>query len=1244
MLAGCCLLAASCALSAQEKKYLDHLSDFIENTSVFEWNQEEGRTYFIPEKHVSLNGDWKFFYSDVPEGIPSDFYKAGFNDKSWKSINVPSNWEMQGYGDKLFRNVHAPFKANPPYVPKDYNPTGAYRRTFTLPDSWKGDQVFLRLEKVASASFVWINGHEVGYNEGAQEPAEYNITKYLKSGKNTIAVHVLKYSDGYYMEGQDYWRLAGIFDDVWIYATPSVRLFDWYAVTDLDDTYTDAELKLQVDIKKYSDAVASGDYKIKAQLFDEKGSLVTEMESPSVKMDAVGKKSVNISKLVKNPDKWTSETPHLYNLKMALISADGRVQDKAETRIGFKETLIKGETFYLNGVPLKVNAQNSHMQDPEKGHVMTEDVIRKDFETLKKFNFNAVRTSHYPPVNKYLELADEYGLFIIDEAGVEAHATEKISSKPEYIDMYRERVRQMVLRDRNHPSILFWSAGNESGEGPNIGEVIKEGKKYDYTRYWMYGGNAFSHPAEEIIGPRYPSPMELEMRVGVCPDSSDIRPSFMDEYLSVAGNGGGALDDFWRVIYSHPRTMGGAIWDFVTTGLKEPVRQLKDMSPNNTPVNIMGNARLVKNKSGMALDLNGHDQWVEVYRQSNVEITGDQLTLTLDVFPRKLISSCGTFITKGNNQFGLQQKGKDKLDFYLYTDKKKTLTVSLPENWENNWHNLSGVYDGKTMAVYIDGRKVGEQAITGSIKNLPYPVNIGKNAEIHGQETDVYICDALIDNVGIFKAALTPTMELSPEKAALWLDFEWETNEGSFYSYGLGARTYGSIWPDRTPQPEMWQMKKSVQPISVSWLDAETGWIEVWNRNHFLKSSYYNTKWFLEADGTVIDEGILDLNVAPLSKTSVKIPFKKPEIKAGVEYRITVSSSLKEKECWADAGYEVAWDQLELPWHKDKNSEKTESISAVEMSNSESQIVITGSDFKYTFDKRSGELVSMLYKGDELLKSPLSMNVWRAPLANEQDQWNSRTARSINTKEGFGQQIAMEYYSNGIDHLSHHPMSVDAQKVDGKAVVRVREICLTSNSAMEKKDLYTWGFQSNGFENIYAYTITGDGQIVIDHQLLPQGTLPLWLPRVGVTLTLAKNLTNVEWYGRGPQENYPDRKTGYKIGVYNTTVDDMYEPYLIPQDYGLRTDNRWLKMTNDNGVGLMFTMNELFNFNAYPYSTENLTKSTYTYQLRKQDGITLNLDYATSGVGCTSRGIFDSYKAYPEAYRRTIKIIPVSKE
>ena len=666
-----------CKTTAQERDFLNHVYDYIENTSVFGLNQEEGHVPLVPYantqealirkmegsgNYLSLNGTWKFFYTETPAGTPPDFYKVGFNDSKWHNIIVPGNWEMQGFGDPLFRNVTTPFKPNPPAVPREYNPTGSYRRTFDLPEGWKGKQVFLRLEKAASASFVWINGKEAGYNEGGQEPAEYNITSLLKPGRNIIAVNIYKYSDGYYLENQDYWRLAGIFDKVWLFATPPVHIFDWFATTDLDEEYRNATLTLATYVKNYT-ASAGVNYTLKATLFNNEQTVVQTLTSQQFTTRPGSMQTIRLSGKIINPDKWSAEFPNLYSLVFELVNAVGKTEEIISGRIGFKETEIRNQVFYLNGMPVKLNGINSHMQHPDLGHTMNEETIRKDFNLLKQFNINCVRTSHYPPVNEYLYLADEYGIYIVDETGDESHATEYVSELKEWEGMYRERVQKMVLRDRNHPCVLFWSAGNESGEGNNICAVIEEGKKLDPTRYWMYGGNAFAHPCEDIIGPRYYTPFEMVTLVGMVPDSIDPRPSFMDEYLSVAGNGGGGLDDYWEMIRSYPRSMGGAIWDFVSTGIREKVKALKDSSPHQVPVHVMGRARLVEGKSGKAINLNSHDQWVEVYRDNAVEINGNELTLSLWVNPRALNSSAGTLITKGSYQFGLQQINTDSLEF-----------------------------------------------------------------------------------------------------------------------------------------------------------------------------------------------------------------------------------------------------------------------------------------------------------------------------------------------------------------------------------------------------------------------------------------------------------------------------------------------------------------------------------------------------------------------------------------------------
>ena len=1277
-----CLFAIVSA-SAQDKPFLEDLPYYLENLAVFEVGQEPGRAYHIPAQSISLNGKWRFQYFESPYDVPKDFFKPSFSVRKWPYIEVPSNWEMQGFGQAIFRNVSAPFVVtmpesllaqyrrtledpnateqqkrmasfrlggggapNPfavqmPNVPMDFNPTGAYRTTFNMPSSWKGEQVFLRFEKVASGSFVWVNGRQVGYNEGAQEPSEYNITEYVKPGSNTLAVMVVKYSDGYYLEGQDYWRLAGIFDDVTVYATPQARIFDWQVITDFGPDYKDSDLSLKVDVKGYD--INQDGYKLRATVSKD-GREVASMASQAF---AVGRESLQTVKLgqkVTAPQKWSSETPVLYDLKMELTDASGKVVDSVTKRMGFKKTEIREGVFYLNGQPLKVSAVNSHMQHPDMGHAMTADVIRKDFEILKQFNFNGVRTSHYPPVNEYLDLADEYGIFIIDETGDESHATEYVSDMPEFTEMYRERVRRMVLRDRNHACVLFWSAGNESGEGSNITEVVKTGKSLDPTRFWMYGGNAAKHPAEDIVGPRYPSPLELEMGYGL--DRQDLRPSFMDEYLSVAGNGGGAVKDYWDVIYSHPKSIGGALWDFVSVGLNQPVRALKDKSGNGVPAHIMGNARLVKAVTGKAIDLNKQDQWVQVYRADAVEISGNKLTLTLDLLPRHYNASGGYLITKGDNQFGLKQQGADKLDFYLDNGARQVLTASLPSDWEGKWHNVTATYDGENMRIFIDGSEAASKPMAGNIRNLPLSLCIGRSEEAQGQDTNVYICDALIDNVGVFADAVSPAA-LEPSKASLWLDFEEETDEGTFWTYGIGARTYGCIWPDRTPQPEMWELKKCTQPLSFTLVDADKGLVEVWNRNHFLNASYYKTSWTLTADNDIVASGTMDLDVAPLSRKVIRIPLERPNPVPGKEYRLTFNSVLAKDEIWASAGHEVSWDQFDLEGWNVPAAPKLAARGRVRLASDADSIVASGDGFEYRFDARTGALVSAKVGGRELISQPLRFNVWRAPVANELDGWNGNSAGRAETS-GYGsighrQVLASHYYSAGLDKLNLIPVSVQAREAGDDVLVEVRDLSLLGRGGMRdaQLDAYISGRSYNGFDETFSWRVFGDGTLVLDHKVHPQGQMPAWLPRIGLTLSLDKSLREVEWYGRGPQASYPDRKTGYKMGIWKSDMDQMYEPYLIPQDYGLRTDNRWVRLTDASGVGLEFSMDSPFAFNAYDCTTENLTKAVYQYQLVRGGDITLNLDYATSGVGDTARGIFGAYRVYPTAQEHTIIIRPV---
>jgi len=377
-------------------------------------------------------------------------------------------------------------------------------------------------------------------------------------------------------------------------------------------------------------------------------------------------------------------------------------------------------------------------------------------------------------------------------------------------------------------------------------------------------------------------------------------------------------------------------------------------------------------------------------------------------------------------------------------------------------------------------------------------------------------------------------------------------------------------------------------------------------------------------------------------KIEVQIPFEKPVIEAGKEYFLTISSTLTHDELWAKAGHEVAWEQMKLDWYKTpEKTHETANVSAPQIIEDSVKVIIKGVDFTYTFDKQLGQLKSMIYAGKELLKHGLGLNIWRAPLANEQDGWNVSWL-GVNSYPGWkdqnGWQIVSQFYSAGFDKISTLPTSFNVSDRDGHVQLEIRTRSLIGERVMEQKDQYTSGLKSDGFENIYRYRIDYNGQITLNHMVIPNGKMPMWLPRIGIDMVLDSALNAVKWYGRGPQENYPDRKSGYKIGVYNTTVEAMYEPYLLPEDFGLRTDNRFVEMTDEKGVGLRFTSDRLFNFNAYNFTTDNLSKAKYTYQLQPLDGITFNFDYATSGVGCTARSIFNQYRVEPQQFEQQIVI------
>ncbi len=1222
-----------------------------ENPTVFERNQELPHTTLMPfdkldqalahhlkssPNHSSLNGTWKFHWAENTEQAPAKFFQKGYNRVDWDEIKVPSNWQMVGFGYPLFRNIGLPFEEDPPGVPDEFNPVGSYYRNFNIPATWTDKQVFLHFEGVHSASYVWINGKEVGYNQGGMEPAEYNITRYLRSGENSIAVKVLRYSDGAYMEDQDTWRLSGIYRDVYLMATPGVHIRDYYITTDLDKDYKNATLSVEAEVKNYTKQNING-YSLRVQLYNDSGQPVPEGEG-LISAGQINKNSAStLSGLfqITDPGKWSAEYPNLYTLVMELLDESNQVVEILSSRVGFREVEVKNQAIYINGAPIKFSGVNSHMLHPETGHTMDVKTMKKDLFLMKQFNINCVRTSHYPPNVEYLDLADELGIYVVDETGDEAHDYQFISHLPEWREQYLDRMKKMVYRDRNHPSVVIWSAGNESGPGDNLCAIMEEGKRIDPSRpAWMYGGNDDRDPktnpikCEDIVGPRYLQPFQLEQLFA---KSNDPRPSFMDEYIAVTGNSLGGLDEYWDLIYKYPRLTGGAIWDWISPGITQPVITTPDNSPGNIKCVLMNRAHLTEGESGKALYLSGHDDWLEVSRDPALDISGQSITLSFWIRP-EAYNGHAYFLTKGNYQYGIVQSGKEFLEFYIHTGKRVSLKGRLPDDWTYKWHHVAGIYDGKRLELFVDGKIIGTKACQGNIVNGPYRLNIGKSTEIRDSHRG-YLCHATIDRVRIFDHPV-PLIELQADAAdlmpssLLWLDFTTTRNEGTFYSIGIPGRTYGLIWPDRRIQPELWQLKKSPQPVEMKAIDLERGEIEFFNRHHFRNLEELDATWLVTANGQLMEEGVLNLEIAPREKQVVAVPYKIPEVDSGVVYHLLIRFSTANDMPWASKGHEVAWEQFELPFFQTPPC-GSEDFPPVTVTEDEHHITIKGENFNYSIGKESGILESIIFDGRELLVQGPRFNVWRAPLANDLDTWGTGRTDIGQTREGMGLEIANGWRSIGLDRLVHEVDQIRTSNDSGRAEVFV-EMSAHSNN-------YTTGFKLH-----YHYTVSGNGEVKLSTRVLSQGLMTHWLPKIGLQLELPGMYRHIEWFGRGPFETYPDRKTGAKIGRYKTTVEEDFVPYIIPQDYGNKTDVHWVSLTDDSGNGLYVRGDDTFNTSAQKYTTDNMARAYYPFQLKEEDVVTLNLDHKVSGVGGTAITLLNSYRVLPGDYSFTFYIRPIS--
>ncbi|ADB62765.1 glycoside hydrolase family 2 sugar binding protein (plasmid) [Haloterrigena turkmenica DSM 5511] len=1064
---------------------------------------------FAESEYVRLlNGEWRFAFHESPSELPDSYDDLAADD--WGSIDVPGVWQTQGHGQRIYANNSITWQHYDPGQEGDLtpgedgtvdvpgvdddgiDPVGTYRRTFSVPRDWDGRQTFLHFEAVKQAFFVWIDDEYVGFRTGSMTAAEFDVTDHVEAGGDyEVTVQVYRWSDSEALETIDMFRYAGIFRNVYLFATPTVHLRDFYARTDLDDDYEDGRLRIDAEIANYGDAPA-GKYTVRAHLYETdrtkpgrgpprgkgkenaeakgnrkkngrgpgdnppRGRKVTTVEATAT-VDEDGA-VVTLEADVDDPAKWSAEHPNLYQLALELVDARGETAEAMLEKVGFRtyETTRgqQGAEVLVNGEAVDIQGVNRHETDPDFGRTVPIDRVREDLETMQRFNVNAIRTSHYPNDPSFYRLADEYGIYVQDEVGVETHWWEGLLAHTDaYHDQAVEQFRRMVLRDRNHASIFSWSTGNEAGTGAEHLEMASlaadsdeyipddtsevsgvenvesfdgeaEGFAPDRILYHQPNGGGWNVEYSDMLGPRYPDVGTLLSVADGSYIGDGLRPVAMGEYNHAMGNSLGLVHEMWN---EH---------------IKPPAREATDRSDADNPGVLVGTPEVVP---GPDVEPGAPDGAVVLGESDAIEIRRDE---SLDVDPGFSVGATVSNVD-ADADASLVDEGRYALELsdgeLVLSIGSDSVSASLPAGGVDDWTTVVGVADADELRLYVDGERVA--ATSHSVSDLPSsdgPVRIGidGDAEITVDGIGIYDRAVSDDEASGADGTLSDGAVVAYDFADLIRDqslvggFVWDwvnqdlndvTEDGQefqfYHSDGPDGAfcLNGLVWSDRDPQPEMWQLKHSHQPVGVADAAVEDGEVYVSNRYNFTGLDALEGSWELTADDETVKSGELDLDIEPGETRRVDVPVGAPsDPEPGVEYRLSVSFALAEATDYADAGHEVAFEQLEIP--VDAPEPEPESLDAMAPLSVEEgdDIVISGDGFEYVVSGDAGTLSSMRYGGSELVEDGPLFNAWRAPIMNEHQQWGSAPAFS--------------WYEAGLNDLTHSVDSVETNAVDDSLV------------------------------------------------------------------------------------------------------------------------------------------------------------------------------------------------------------------
>ncbi|WP_408055926.1 glycoside hydrolase family 2 TIM barrel-domain containing protein [Streptomyces blattellae] len=1250
---GALALSSTSAQASTRRAAPDATPEWNGNIALFQVGTEPPHTTLMPYADVrqalaadrtrspyrlSLDGTWKFAYADRPDDRDADFYRTDVDDRDWDTLPVPSVWQLHGYDFPIYVNITYPWwgpnglgeEPQPPAAPTRYNPVGQYRRTFTVPKDWAGRRTFLHFEGVKSAHYVWINGELVGYHEDSYTPAEYDITEHLRPGTNQIAVEVYRYSDGDWLEDQDMIRLSGIFRSVYLYSTPAVHLRDFKLDTPLSDDYTAAELSVTASVRAYG-AAGGGRYTVETQLYDDRGHAVWSRPlQQAVDVEAAGEDAtVQAQKAVPEPELWSAEHPNLYTAVLRLRDPAGKVIETLSHRVGFREFALKDGLMRINGKPVSFRGTNRHEMHPARGTALTRADMVLDIEVIKRMNMNTVRTSHYPDNPVWLELADEYGLYIVDETNLETHGIrgEYPGNHADWSEACVARARNMVHRDKNHASVVIWSLGNEAGAGSTFVNMHNWIRSYDPTRVIQYEGD--DRPGvSDIRSEMYDTPARVEARAK---DTADTRPYVMIEYSHAMGNSNGNFKKYWDIIRRYDVLQGGWIWDFMDQSVSWPTPARKLLTESG-PGRLRGE---ILAPSGTFDRDEGVYGGTVFARDASLDLTGS-LTLEAWITPH-VTGYHQPILAKGDTQYALKQTNRS-IEFFIYGGGQWiTASWPVPADWTGKEHHVVGVFDADagTLTLYVDGEVRATRTTTRKPSSNTAPLALATDVDNWSREFS-----GTIRRARVYARALTAAELASGSRGPgddgvrFWFDAatvgfaEQRSREKTFFAYGgdWGDNPNdgnfvadGIVTADRGHTGKAAEVKHIYQAINVA-ASGGPGVVTLTNENLFTNLREFDGSWTIVRDGKAVRRGKLtraQLDVPPLSEKQITVPVRLPQDPApGEEYFLQLSFTTKEATKWAKAGFEVARQQLPL----DAGSPAVTpvplaNVARLRHEDATASVTVTGEGFSVTVDKGSGLITSYQAQGARLIGSGPVPNFWRAPTDN--DKGNGQHTRNQTWRDAGANRKVTD---------------VGVRELQGRAV----EIKVSGTLPTTVESTYTT-----------TYTVFGNGEIKVDQTLHPGASSLPYIPEVGTLLFLPGRLDRVHYYGRGPEENHWDRNNGTDVGLYSGTVEGQWTPYIRPQENGNKTDVRWVALTDRRGNGLLVSGEPLLEVSASHFTPEDLSVGArHDYQLTPREEVVLRVNHRQMGVGGDNSWgahTHDEYKLFANRdYAYTYRLRPIT--